>query len=150
MLTVCRTFTLTPTTNFPLNRVVLTHRKLYVLRKGKWHHRTDTVQSLMQFVSHIIAINPHLDKEILLHEMLGIIQDLGTTRTLNSNLSRNAAYRDRGFCVCLIPSGQERELSIEMSKTAFFKICTYFYDDPPNSLHAVSSTGERTSLNNIS
>ena len=45
MLTVCRTFTLTPTTNFPLNRVVLTHRKHYVLRAGKWHRRTDIVQS---------------------------------------------------------------------------------------------------------
>ena len=69
---------------------------------------------------------------------------------MNSNLSGNAAYRDRGFCVSFMPSGQERELGIEMSMTAFFKICTYFYDDLPNPLHAVSSTCERASLNNIS
>jgi len=62
--------------------------------------------------------------------MLGITYDLGTTRTLNSNLSRNAAYRDRVFCGFLIPSRQEREAGIEMSKTAFFTICTYSYDDP--------------------
>lgn len=66
------------------------------------------------------------------------------------NLSRDAAYRDRRFCVLLIPFRQEREVGIEMPITAFFIICTYFYDDPPNFLHTVSTMGERASLNNIS
>jgi hypothetical protein len=53
---------------------------------------------------------------------------LRTTRNLISNLSRDAAYRDRRFCVFLIPFTQESVLGPEMSINTFLKICTYFYE----------------------